>query len=87
VLGLGSRRLRHCRAVSTRPKAEVDDEKLAGRLVARLEQQGFGKLSDRQKDAKRKKFDDAIGAAEGELREVRKAEALEAIEREFAGAA
>ena len=65
----------------------LDDERLSGRLVVRLEQQGFGKLSDRRKAAKMKKLDEQIASASAELREARKQKALEEVEREFAGEA
>jgi hypothetical protein len=63
------------------------DEGLAGRLVARLEFQGFGKLTDRAKKQRLAKLDEQIAKAAGELREARKREALERVEAEFAGGA
>jgi hypothetical protein len=63
------------------------DEGLAGRLVARLEFQGFGKLTDRAKKQQFAKLDDAIAAVEQDLLAVRKREALERVEAEFAGEA
>ncbi len=63
------------------------DDALAGRVVKRLEAQGFGKLSDRAKGSKVKALDEKIAAAVADLREVRKREALEEVERQFAGEA
>jgi hypothetical protein len=63
----------------------LDDAGLAARIVARLEFQGFGSLSDRQKSSKLKALDEKIAAAITELREARKLEALAAVEAEFAG--
>lgn len=63
------------------------DDGLAGRLVARLERQGFGEFSDRQRKQRLGKLDDEIAKATGELREARKAAALAEVEREFAGEA
>jgi hypothetical protein len=62
----------------------LDDVGLAGRIVARLERQGFGELSDRQRGSKLKALDSAIVAAEQELLAARKQEALEQVERQFA---
>ena len=62
----------------------LDDEGLAARIVVRLERQGFGELSDRQKGSKLKALDEQIAKATAELREARKAEALEQVEREVA---
>jgi hypothetical protein len=63
------------------------DDGLAGRVVKRLEAQGFGALSDRQKGSKLKALDEKIAKAAGELREAHKREALERVEAEFAGEA
>jgi hypothetical protein len=63
------------------------DEGFAGRLVARLEFQGFGGLSDRQRKQRIAKLDSAIAEAEQALLAARKAAALERIEAEFAGEA
>jgi hypothetical protein len=63
------------------------DEGLSGRIVARLEAQGFGELTDRQRDGKLKKLENAIAHTNAELREARKAEALAAVEAEFGGVA
>jgi hypothetical protein len=65
----------------------LDDEGLAGRIVARLERQGFGELSDRQRNQRRAKLVSAIAEAEQELREAAKAEAIAAVERQYAGEA
>jgi len=65
----------------------LGDEGLAARTVSRLESQGFGALSDRAKASKLKALDEKIAKATGELREVRKREALERVEAEFAGEA
>jgi hypothetical protein len=65
----------------------LDDDGLAARIVARLERQGFGELSDRLKGSKLKAIDEKIAAATAELREARKREALEQVERQFAGEA
>jgi SOS response regulatory protein OraA/RecX len=65
----------------------LDDDGLAERTVARLERQGFGALSDRQKGSKLKALDEKIAKATGELREARKRQALEEVERQFAGEA
>ena len=62
----------------------LDDEGLAARLVARLAEQGFGELSDRQKKQKLAKLDDEIAKVSGELREEAKAAALAAIEEQYA---
>jgi len=62
----------------------LDDEGLAGRTVARLERQGFGQLSDRQKGSKLKALDEKIAKATAELREARKRQALAEIEEQFA---
>jgi hypothetical protein len=64
----------------------LDDDGLAARIVARLERQDFGSISDRAKSAKLDKLDSAIEASTRELRELRKREALERVEAEFAGA-
>jgi len=64
----------------------LDDGALAGRIVARLERQGFGDLTDRAKKQRLAKLDEAIAAAEQELLAARKQAALEQVEREFAGA-
>jgi hypothetical protein len=63
------------------------DEGLAGRLVARLEFQGFGKLGDRAKKQQLAKLDEQIAKATAELREVRKQEAIAAVEAQYAGEA
>jgi hypothetical protein len=60
------------------------DAGLAGRIVARLEAQGFGELSDRQRKQRLGKLDEQIEAAVDELREAKRQAALEAVEREFA---
>jgi hypothetical protein len=46
-----------------------------------------GELSDRQKKQRLGKLDEAIAEVTGDLREVRKAEALAAVEAEFGGVA
>jgi hypothetical protein len=61
------------------------DEGLAGRLVARLEFQGFGGLSDRQRDSRLRKLESAIADSEQKLLAARKQEALEQVEKQFAG--
>jgi hypothetical protein len=63
------------------------DEALQGRIVGRLEAQGFGSLSDRSKASQLKKLDQQIEQATADLREACKQEALERIEAEFAGEA
>jgi hypothetical protein len=63
------------------------DEGLAGRIVKRLEAQGFGQVSDRQRKAQRAKLDSAVAAVEQELRETAKAEAIAAVEAQYAGEA
>jgi hypothetical protein len=63
------------------------DDGLAGRIVARLERQGFGELSDRQKKQKLAKLDTEIASVEKDLLAARKREALERVEAEFADAA
>jgi hypothetical protein len=63
------------------------DDGLAGRIVSRLERQGFGGLSDRQRGSKLKALDEKIAAATADLREARLQEAHERVEREFAGEA
>jgi hypothetical protein len=60
------------------------DDDLAERLVARLERDGFGQITDRQKAGRLDKIDAAIKRAETELREVRKAEAIAQLEEQFA---
>ena len=65
----------------------LDDEGLAARIVARLERQGFGEVSDRQRDSRLRKLDSAIAAAELEAREQARAEALAEVERQFGGIA
>ena len=60
------------------------DDGLAGRIVVRLERQGFGELSDRAKKQRLAKLDTQIEQATAELRDVRKREALERVEAEFA---
>jgi hypothetical protein len=62
-----------------------DDAGLADRLVARLEAEGFGELSNRQRDAQRKKLDEQVAKVTGELREARRTAALAEVERQFAG--
>ena len=63
------------------------DDGLAGRIVARLERQGFGEISDRAKKQRLGKFEAEIGAVEKDLLAARKREALERVEAEFADAA
>ena len=63
------------------------DEALQGRIVGRLEAQGFGSLSDRSKASQLKKLDQQIEQATADLREARKQEALERVEAEFSSAA
>jgi hypothetical protein len=63
------------------------DEDLADRLVARLEREGFGQITDRQRSQRLAKLDAAIKSAETELREARKAEAIRELEAQFAGEA
>jgi hypothetical protein len=65
----------------------LDTEGLAGRTVARLERQGFGELSDRQKGSKLKALDEKIAKVSAELREAAKAAAIAAVERQYAGEA
>lgn len=60
------------------------DEDLADRLVARLEREGFGQITDRQKSQRLDKLDAAIKVAETELREARKADAIAQLEEQFA---
>jgi hypothetical protein len=61
------------------------DEDLAERLIARLELEGFGKISDRQRNQRLGKIDTAVRQAERDLREARKAEAIAALEEQYAG--
>jgi hypothetical protein len=63
------------------------DEGLAARTVARLEAQGFGAVSDRAKKQQLAKLDEKIAAAVGELREIRKREAIAEVEAQYAGEA
>jgi hypothetical protein len=63
------------------------DEGLAGRLVARLEFQGFGALSDRAKGSKLNALDERIAKATVELREAREEEAVAAVRAQFADSA
>jgi hypothetical protein len=65
----------------------LDDDKLAARIVSRLERQSFGELTDRTKASKLKALDEKITAATSELREARKQAALAEVEAEFAGEA
>jgi hypothetical protein len=65
----------------------LDDDGLAARTVGRLTAQGFGELSDRQKKQRLARLDEAIAAAEAKLREAAKAEAIAAVERQYAGEA
>jgi hypothetical protein len=60
------------------------DEGLSSRLVNSLQAQGFGLLTDKQRDSRLRKLDETIAAAEGELLARRKAAALAAVEAEFA---
>jgi hypothetical protein len=60
------------------------DEDLADRLVARLERDGFGRITDRQKSQRLEKIDAAVKGAETELREARKAAAIAQLEEQFA---
>jgi hypothetical protein len=62
----------------------LDDAGLAGRIVARLEAQGFGALSNREKSSKLKALDSAIAKASQEVREAAKAEALARVEEQYA---
>jgi hypothetical protein len=62
----------------------LDDEDLAERLVARVERDGFGRITDRQRSQRLDKIDTAIKGAETELREARKAEAIAQLEEHFA---
>jgi hypothetical protein len=62
----------------------LDDAGLAARTVARLERQGFGESSDRTKKQRLAKLDTEIAAVEKDLLAVRKREALERVEAEFA---
>jgi hypothetical protein len=66
------------------PRTVLPTEGLAGRLVARLERDGFGAITDRQKTQRLAKIDTAIKSAEVELREARRAEAIAALEEQFA---
>jgi hypothetical protein len=54
------------------------------RLVARLEFDGFGQITNRQRSQRLDKLDAAIKRAEMELREARKAAAIEQLEAQFA---
>ena len=63
------------------------DDGLAGRLVARLEAQGFGEATDRSRVSKLKKLDQEIEVATAELREAKRQAAYEAVEAEFSSAA
>ena len=63
------------------------DETLSSRIVARLERQGFGEVSDRAKKQRLGKLDQQIEQATAELVAARKAAALAAVEAEFAGEA
>jgi hypothetical protein len=63
------------------------DEGLAGRLVARLEFQGFGELSDRQKKQRLIKFDEQIAKVEQEQLRHAKAAAIAEVEERFGGVA
>lgn len=59
-------------------------EGLAARIVARLEAQGFGRVSDRQKKAQLSKVESALEAATAQLREAKRQAALAEVEAEFA---
>jgi hypothetical protein len=58
------------------------DPKLEARLVAQAEQ--FAELTSKQRDSRLRKLTAEIKEAEDALREARKREAIEQIEREFA---
>jgi hypothetical protein len=60
------------------------DEGLVDRLVARLEFDGFGQITNRHRSQRLDKLDAAIKRAEMELREARKAAAIEQLEAQFA---
>jgi len=57
------------------------------RIVARLEAQGFGELTDRTRKQRLAKIEQQIEQALGQLREAHKQEALERVEAEFGGVA
>jgi hypothetical protein len=61
------------------------DAGLADRLVARLEAEGFGELTNKQRDTKLRKLSAEIDAAEKEHLSARKAAAMAELEAEFAG--
>jgi hypothetical protein len=63
---------------------QLADEGLVDRLVARLEFDGFGQITNRQRSQRLDKLDAAIKRAEMELREARKAAAIEQLEAQFA---
>ena len=65
----------------------LDDAGLADRVVERLATQGFGEIASRQKGSKLKALDAEIAAVIAELREARRKEALEEVERSFANEA
>src|SRR5947207_14322232 len=53
----------------------LDDDRLAARIVARLERQGFGEASDRQRDSRLRQLESSITEAEQELLAARKQQA------------
>jgi hypothetical protein len=63
---------------------KFSDAGLAARLIARLESDGFGELSNRQRDAQGKKLGEAIVSATAELRDAALAEAHREVEERFA---
>jgi hypothetical protein len=60
------------------------DAGLAGRVVARLEAQGFGQVSGRAKKQKLAKLEDEIAKVSAELRKVAEAEAVAEVRARFA---
>jgi hypothetical protein len=54
---------------------------------SRVERQGFGEISDRQKKQQLAKLDSAIATAEAEAREEAKVQALREVEERFSSAA
>jgi hypothetical protein len=65
----------------------LDDAGLAGRTVARLERQGFGSISDRQKRQRLGKLDEAIAKVTAELLEASEAAAVAEVKARFAAEA
>jgi hypothetical protein len=65
----------------------LDDEDLADRIVARLERDGFGKITDRQRSQTLARLDKEVKQTEVALREARKAAAIAELEAQFSGEA